>query len=609
MFEEIRISDLTPAFIVNSGDLFVIEQADGTRSLSYSLLRNSLSQEISSGKVIELNNNGIFLQWRYIGDLVWRNLLNLSDLKGPPGDSISWKGAWVDTTSYKLLEAVSYGGASYICVNATGNAGKDPSLLSSRSYWGILSEKGAAGASIVWRGAYLGSANYIKLDAVSYEGQSYICKSETSITQTLPTETSKWDLLAAKGSAGSGGSGTNNLVFTTNGGLRILTGYKNNNSDTVVPVREAGIVNNLLQLTLASFDPELSASTVTLNWDDVASSFSVEAVNPTDTPEQFITVITDITAVTGSITTDISNYAATGNDGASGVNLNRTYTVIPGTSFIRPVSTTSNGGKVEADISFNYSNGGTISPWADKARLALTWGNVAHSITINPLTGKTFLESYSQTTYSPSVTAIGNTANRSFSLTANNQGTGFNSSGAGTLNFQTPIHKSNASSTTTNVTLTTTANRPLGVTGSQYSVQLGPTTSSNVNESAQFSYPSFWLFTSELLVLPTEANIINGTGFGSAVTTLPGSEVKTLSEQIVNSANVPKAFWFAVRASASQPTVFKVGNTALDAAATTVTNGGTVLLGPSPLPSGYSKESYRLWGFTLQPGTTYVIIS
>ena len=218
MFEEIRISDLTPAFIVNSGDLFVIEQADGTRSLSYSLLRNSLSQEIASGKVIELNNNGISLQWKYLGDLVWRNLLNLSELKGPPGDSISWKGTWIDTTLYKLLEAVSYNGSSYICINATGNAGKDPSLLSSRAYWGILGEKGAAGAAgapgaagaagapgagIVWKGAYSASASYIKLDAVSYNSQAYICKSETSITQTLPTETSKWDLMAAKGESGT----------------------------------------------------------------------------------------------------------------------------------------------------------------------------------------------------------------------------------------------------------------------------------------------------------------------------------------------------------------------------------------------------------------------
>lgn len=225
MFEEIRISDLTQAFIVNSGDLFVIEQANGTKALTYSLLKTSIAQEISSGKAIELNNNGSFLQWRYVGDLLWKNLLNLDELKGPPGESIVWKGTWLDNVSYKLLEAVTYNGSSYVCVNAVGNAGRDPSLLSSRPYWGILGQRGvdgpagspgatgaagAPGASIVWKGAYSDSAAYFKLDAVSYNGNSYICSTTGtgSITNVLPTsDSTKWSLMVSKGETGYAGAG------------------------------------------------------------------------------------------------------------------------------------------------------------------------------------------------------------------------------------------------------------------------------------------------------------------------------------------------------------------------------------------------------------------
>jgi hypothetical protein len=224
MFEEIRISDLTPAFIVNSGDLFVIEQANGTRSLTYSLLKASIVDDIPAGKTVELSNNGSFLQWRYSGDIVWKNLLNLDDLKGVPGDSIVWKGTWSDSSSYKMLEAVSYNGSSYICVNPVGIAGRDPSLLSSRPYWGILGQRGIDGAPgaagiagadgtdgspIVWRGAYSASAIYYNLDAVSHNGNAYICVTTDTlgITNSTPgTDPLKWNLMVSKGDAGSAGA-------------------------------------------------------------------------------------------------------------------------------------------------------------------------------------------------------------------------------------------------------------------------------------------------------------------------------------------------------------------------------------------------------------------
>ena len=40
----------------------------------------------ADGKQVELQNNGTYIQWRWVGDLAWTNLVALVDLKGDPGD-------------------------------------------------------------------------------------------------------------------------------------------------------------------------------------------------------------------------------------------------------------------------------------------------------------------------------------------------------------------------------------------------------------------------------------------------------------------------------------------------------------------------------------------
>ena len=37
------------------------------------------------GREIELRNNGLFIQWRYVGDVSWIDLVALSELEGPQG--------------------------------------------------------------------------------------------------------------------------------------------------------------------------------------------------------------------------------------------------------------------------------------------------------------------------------------------------------------------------------------------------------------------------------------------------------------------------------------------------------------------------------------------
>ena len=55
--------------------------------------------------------------------------------------------------------------------------------------------------SITWRGAYDGSTAYTPKDAVSYQNASYICTANT--TGNLPTDTTYWNVMAAKGVDGT----------------------------------------------------------------------------------------------------------------------------------------------------------------------------------------------------------------------------------------------------------------------------------------------------------------------------------------------------------------------------------------------------------------------
>ena len=76
------------------------------------------------------------------------------------------------------------------------------------------SGSGSAGASIVWKGEYVSGTSYVPLDAVSYNGSSYICVANTTGTEPTSIVTPlKWNLMASKGEAGSGsGSGSGVVI-------------------------------------------------------------------------------------------------------------------------------------------------------------------------------------------------------------------------------------------------------------------------------------------------------------------------------------------------------------------------------------------------------------
>ena len=413
------------------------------------------------------------------------------------------------------------------------------------------------------------------------------------------------------GSAGSGGDSP--FVFTTSGDYRTLTGYKE--SGVTSTVRTAEFSGDLLRLTLATFTPTFSASgnpSSTNNWDVPATGFSVSVDNPSDVTNDFISSVYSITQTSGSVNGTLSNYSAGSysQTPAGGVDWNQTFTVDNSNSYIRPISTSRTGGSAGATIKFNHNDGSESEYTESNTSFSVNWSTASMSLSKTNVSGKTFLKSYASTSYSTNVSGISNSGNTSHALTASggslstNSGSGYVS---GTFTFTSPIHKDNTSDTRT-VSNTCTFTRPVDVTGTSYTTDQSSTTS---NVSASFTYPSFWIWTTGVGTPPAVADIIDdstSTGFESAVNQL-ADQTRTFSVQSVNNTDSnPRAFWFAVKNSASQPGTFKTGASAGLLSDVSTTDGGTITLVPDSPLSGQTGESYHIYGFTLQPGTTYVEI-
>lgn len=99
------------------------------------------------------------------------------------------------------LIAVSSGSVIQLNQATTIGAGFAIYGMSATEYVGVWQEVGAGGASINWRGEYSAQTAYNRLDAVSYEGSSYVFASDTPATGAIPGVDGEWQLMAQKGAA------------------------------------------------------------------------------------------------------------------------------------------------------------------------------------------------------------------------------------------------------------------------------------------------------------------------------------------------------------------------------------------------------------------------
>lgn len=80
----------------------------------------------------------------------------------------------------------------------------DNGFVGTKAEW-LESLKGAEGAPVNWRGVWGENTEYSKLDAVSYDGSSYIFTSDTHVVGSIPGIDEEWGLMTQKGNDGANG--------------------------------------------------------------------------------------------------------------------------------------------------------------------------------------------------------------------------------------------------------------------------------------------------------------------------------------------------------------------------------------------------------------------
>ena len=495
----------------------------------------------------------------------------------------------------------------------TGSRG-DTGFTGSIGQQGEIGYTGSAGTSIVLKGAVatVSDLNNIvdpivgDFYVVSSTGDGYVWDGtnwvNTGQIQGPAGFTGSQGIIGFTGSAGSG-----NLVFTTDGARRILTGYIDNNEE--VPVRTAELTAGSFILNLAAFTPLFESQALplaVLNWDVACSGFQVSVENPTDFLTRYISSVDSLVQLSGNVYTVVEDYTTIGPSPtpAAGVSWNQTFNT-NSTAYIRSTSTTIQGGVASAEVNFNVTEVDDLTESLyslSKSTWTVVWNTPTVNISMTNLTGNTFLRSYLQTNYNITVTGIFNTNVYSLVVTPTG-GTVTNTNGNGQIVFNEPVHKNNTGQAIA-VSVTSTFTRPVSVTGISYTAEL---TALDNTLSFAFTYPSFWIFTTSTNNPPVRTSIVTSDTFTSNVNVL-ANQTKNFSGFVNNTESVPRVFWFGVRSSVTQPTVFQTGASAsLLSDVVFVTD--SVTLAPDNPAIDYVPEPYSLYGIILQPGNTYVNIS
>ncbi len=118
--------------------------------------------------------------------------------QGPSGGSTNWRGTWNSGASYNAIDAVAYNGSSYIALSTNVNAQPDISP----GIWQLLAAAGTSGQGFVFRNAFSNSTNYNAYDVVTYNGSSYEATMAIASGGGTPDLNAKWALLAQQGAAG-----------------------------------------------------------------------------------------------------------------------------------------------------------------------------------------------------------------------------------------------------------------------------------------------------------------------------------------------------------------------------------------------------------------------
>jgi len=437
-----------------------------------------------------------------------------------------------------------------------------------------------------FRSLYLSAGTlYVGSQAIG-DSSGILVASDVDASGNIITGTTKRILTVEPGGTSEG------LVFNKTGDSATASQYRDSAS-TLFTIRDTSITDGKIKVTLASFTPTTSATGQSLNWDQTATQFSVTVDNPSDFTSRFVNSIGSISQVSGDVHETLSDFTTSGPSvtPAGGVDWTQTFST-NATGYIRSTSTTIAGGSASASVTFLENDGSTNST----RTFTTNWTTPNVSISMSNLSGNIFLAPYTSTSYTVSVTGFSSSSNHTSTVTPSG-GTVSSASGSGTFTFTDALHQDNTGGRT--LAVSTQMSRPVGVTGTAYTVT---DTASDTSLSSSWTYPTVSLFTASTGTAPTNSDVVSGTGFAAGVTQR-GNQSRTLSTTINNPAATPQAFFFGVRAAATQPSTFQTGSSSAllsDVTATTV---------DVTLSNTHTSEAYKFYGITLQPGNTFVSIS
>jgi len=419
-----------------------------------------------------------------------------------------------------------------------------------------------------------------------------------SVGEVLAWDGIRWEASNAAGVGANAGIGW--TIDGANDQLRVSSTFNELNDE--YNIRTVRInPNGLLEIEIATFSPEVAAENQILAWDQPATHFTVNVDNPTDFASRYIKYVGAITNNNGFHPV-LADYAAEAQSQvpAGGIDWTQTFDTT-GVASISSNGTGLAGGNASADIVFYDDND---EAWNNYGTINISWQNASTNINFNNLVGQHFLGKYNTIGYNVNISGINDINNNTITILIPTGGDVSNNGGGGTMTFNTPLHKNNNDNSRI-IYLNTEFFRSDDVTGSMYSV-IASDSAENIN--ANFTYPSFYIWTTNSSTVPTRNNIITGNDFAAGVTEL-GNHTKDISTFITNADVDPRCFWFAVRTDTTQPTVFETGPTSTLLSTVSVTIGNFIDLEPDIPDPGYIAENYTLYGITLQPGDTYVRIN
>jgi hypothetical protein len=125
-----KIPQLNLASYVASPDLFVINQNGITKRATFALLKDTITRDFEHARDIQLRKTDQYIQWRYVGDLMWTNLVPLSELQGPPGLGSTTQTVFTADGVKKIFNGISgiSSNNALKCIVTVGGATQEPGI-------------------------------------------------------------------------------------------------------------------------------------------------------------------------------------------------------------------------------------------------------------------------------------------------------------------------------------------------------------------------------------------------------------------------------------------------------------------------------------------------